>query len=177
MIKLVPILFYLRRDRREWVRREGRNIDKKKYTKHAEKALATFIALGPSYIKLGQWLSTRTDVLPQPYLEVLAKLQDDVPPSDFSMIQGVIESEIGSIEQVFDSFEKQQNLEQVWANPSGSLWGSRRGRKGISSKYRDDRLKRYPGAKVYTPIGNPLHRSKSKVLCRGNVFAICRNYW
>ena len=110
MIKLVPILFYLRRDRREWVRREGRNIDKKKYTKHAEKALATFIALGPSYIKLGQWLSTRTDVLPQPYLEVLAKLQDDVPPSDFSMIQGVIESEIGSIGQVFESFEKQQNL-------------------------------------------------------------------
>ena len=105
VIKLVPILFYLRRDRREWVRREGRNIDKKKYTKHAEKALAAFIALGPSYIKLGQWLSTRTDVLPQPYLEVLAKLQDDVPPSDFSMIQGIIESEIGSIGQVFDSFE------------------------------------------------------------------------
>ena len=105
-IKLIPILFYLRRDRREWVRREGRNIDKKKYTKHAEKALAAFIALGPSYIKLGQWLSTRTDVLPQPYLEVLAKLQDDVPPSDFSMIQGIIESEIGSIEQVFDSFEE-----------------------------------------------------------------------
>lgn len=106
VIKLVPILFYLRRDRREWVRREGRNIDKKKYTKHAEKALAAFIALGPSYIKLGQWLSTRTDVLPQPYLEVLAKLQDDVPPSDFSMIQGIIESEIGSIGQVFDSFER-----------------------------------------------------------------------
>jgi predicted unusual protein kinase regulating ubiquinone biosynthesis (AarF/ABC1/UbiB family) len=105
-IKLVPILFYLRRDRREWVKREGRNIDKKKYTKHAEKALAAFISLGPSYIKLGQWLSTRTDVLPQPYLEVLAKLQDDVPPSDFSMIQGTIESEIGSIKQVFDSFEK-----------------------------------------------------------------------
>jgi predicted unusual protein kinase regulating ubiquinone biosynthesis (AarF/ABC1/UbiB family) len=106
VIKLVPILFYLRRDRREWVRREGRNIDKKKYTKHAEKALDAFIALGPSYIKLGQWLSTRTDVLPQPYLEVLAKLQDDVPPSDFSMIQGIIESEIGSIGQVFDSFER-----------------------------------------------------------------------
>lgn len=106
LVKLVPILIYVRRDRREWVRREGRNIDKKKYTKHAEKILATFITLGPSYIKLGQWLSTRTDVLPQPYLEVLAKLQDDVPPSDFSMVQGTIESEIGNIDQVFDSFEK-----------------------------------------------------------------------
>jgi predicted unusual protein kinase regulating ubiquinone biosynthesis (AarF/ABC1/UbiB family) len=80
--KLAPILFNLRRDRREWVRKEGRNIDTKKYTKHAEKTLATFISLGPSYIKLGQWLSTRTDVLPQPYLEVLAKLQDDFRERD-----------------------------------------------------------------------------------------------
>jgi predicted unusual protein kinase regulating ubiquinone biosynthesis (AarF/ABC1/UbiB family) len=105
--KLAPIVFNLRRDRREWVRREGRNIDIKKYTKHAEKTLATFISLGPSYIKLGQWLSTRTDVLPQPYLEVLAKLQDDVPPSDFSQIQPILEKEIGKIDDVFDRFNKE----------------------------------------------------------------------
>jgi predicted unusual protein kinase regulating ubiquinone biosynthesis (AarF/ABC1/UbiB family) len=106
LIKLIPILIHLRRDRREWVKREGRNIDTKKYIKHAERTLATFIALGPSYIKLGQWLSTRTDVLPQPYLEVLAKLQDDVPPSDFSLVQETIENEIGKIDQVFDKFDK-----------------------------------------------------------------------
>ncbi|MGH9995912.1 MAG: hypothetical protein ACRD4J_11850, partial [Nitrososphaeraceae archaeon] len=106
LIKLIPILIHLRRDRREWVKREGRNIDTKKYIKHAERTLATFIALGPSYIKLGQWLSTRTDVLPQPYLEVLAKLQDDVPPSDFSLVQETIEKEIGKIDQVFDKFDK-----------------------------------------------------------------------
>lgn len=106
LIKLIPILIHLRRDRREWVKREGRNIDTKKYIKHAERTLATFIALGPSYIKLGQWLSTRTDVLPQPYLEVLAKLQDDVPPSDFSLVQETIEKEIGKIDRVFDKFDK-----------------------------------------------------------------------
>ena len=106
LIKLIPILIHLRRDRREWVKREGRNIDTKKYIKHAERTLATFIALGPSYIKLGQWLSTRTDVLPQPYLEVLAKLQDDVPPSDFSLVQETIEKEIGKIDHVFDKFDK-----------------------------------------------------------------------
>ena len=106
LIKLTPILIHLRRDRREWVRREGRNIDTQKYVRHAEKTLATFIALGPSYIKLGQWLSTRTDVLPQPYLEVLAKLQDDVPPSDFSLVQETLEKEIGKIDQVFDRFDK-----------------------------------------------------------------------
>jgi predicted unusual protein kinase regulating ubiquinone biosynthesis (AarF/ABC1/UbiB family) len=106
LIKLIPILIHLRRDRREWVKREGRNIDIKKYVKHAERTLATFIALGPSYIKLGQWLSTRTDVLPQPYLEVLAKLQDDVPPSDFSLVQETVENEIGKIDHIFDSFNK-----------------------------------------------------------------------
>lgn len=106
LTKLIPILIHLRRDRREWVKREGRNIDTKKYIKHAERTLVTFIALGPSYIKLGQWLSTRTDVLPQPYLEVLAKLQDDVPPSDFSLVQETIEKEIGKIDQVFDKFDK-----------------------------------------------------------------------
>jgi predicted unusual protein kinase regulating ubiquinone biosynthesis (AarF/ABC1/UbiB family) len=106
LIKLIPILIHLRRDRREWVKREGRNIDTKKYIKHAERTLATFIALGPSYIKLGQWLSTRTDVLPQPYLEVLAKLQDDVPPSDFSLVQEIIGMELGKIDQVFDKFDK-----------------------------------------------------------------------
>lgn len=106
LIKLIPIIIHLRRDRREWVKREGKNIDTKKYIKHAEKTLATFIALGPSYIKLGQWLSTRTDVLPQPYLEVLAKLQDDVPPSDFSLVQETMENEIGKIDDIFDNFDK-----------------------------------------------------------------------
>jgi predicted unusual protein kinase regulating ubiquinone biosynthesis (AarF/ABC1/UbiB family) len=106
LIKLIPIIIHLRRDRREWVKREGKNIDTKKYVKHAEKTLATFIALGPSYIKLGQWLSTRTDVLPQPYLEVLAKLQDDVPPSNFSLVQETMEAEIGKIDDIFDSFDK-----------------------------------------------------------------------
>lgn len=106
LLKLIPIIIYLRQDRREWVKREGKNIDVKKYTRHAEKTLSTFISLGPSYIKLGQWLSTRTDVLPQPYLEVLAKLQDDVPPSDFPPVQEIIEKEIGKIDQVFDRFDK-----------------------------------------------------------------------
>jgi predicted unusual protein kinase regulating ubiquinone biosynthesis (AarF/ABC1/UbiB family) len=106
LVKLIPIIIHLRKERREWVKREGKNIDTKKYVKHAEKTLATFIALGPSYIKLGQWLSTRTDVLPQPYLEVLAKLQDDVPPSDFSLVQETMENEIGKIDHVFDRFDK-----------------------------------------------------------------------
>ncbi len=83
LVKLLPIALSFRRDRRKWVKQEGKNIDEKKFRKHAEKALKAFIELGPSYIKLGQWLSTRADILPQPYLDVLAKLQDEVPPASF----------------------------------------------------------------------------------------------
>jgi predicted unusual protein kinase regulating ubiquinone biosynthesis (AarF/ABC1/UbiB family) len=105
LLKLLPVAFKFRRDRRKWVKQEGKNIDEKKYRKHAEKALKTFIELGPSYIKLGQWLSTRADILPQPYLDVLAKLQDEVPPAPFSEVKSMIESELGDdIQHVFDEF-------------------------------------------------------------------------
>ena len=104
MFKLLPIVINLRRDRREWVKHEGKNVNEEKYRNHARKILKTFIELGPSYIKLGQWLSTRVDILPQPYLEVLSKLQDDVPPALFSQIKPIIENELGRIEDVFDEF-------------------------------------------------------------------------
>ncbi|MEW6604587.1 MAG: AarF/ABC1/UbiB kinase family protein [Thermoproteota archaeon] len=105
MLKLLPIVINLRKDRREWVKKEGKNVNEEKYRRHARKALKTFIDLGPSYIKLGQWLSTRVDILPQPYLEVLAKLQDDVPPAPFSEIKPIIEAELGKIEDAFEEFD------------------------------------------------------------------------
>jgi predicted unusual protein kinase regulating ubiquinone biosynthesis (AarF/ABC1/UbiB family) len=105
VFKLLPLVISLRRDRREWVKREGKNVDEEKYRRHARKALKTFIELGPSYIKLGQWLSTRVDILPEPYLEVLAKLQDDVPPAPFSEIEPIIEAELGKIEDAFEEFD------------------------------------------------------------------------
>jgi predicted unusual protein kinase regulating ubiquinone biosynthesis (AarF/ABC1/UbiB family) len=105
VIKLLPIVINLRRDRREWVKREGKNVDEEKYRRHARKILKTFIELGPSYIKLGQWLSTRVDILPQPYLEVLSKLQDDVPPALFSQVKPMIENELGRIEDAFEEFD------------------------------------------------------------------------
>jgi predicted unusual protein kinase regulating ubiquinone biosynthesis (AarF/ABC1/UbiB family) len=104
VIKLLPRIIIFRKDRREWVKREGKNIDTKKYKNHAESLLKTFIALGPSYIKLGQWLSTRADVLPMPYLEVLARLQDDVPPDPFTEVRPIVENELGKIETTFETF-------------------------------------------------------------------------
>jgi predicted unusual protein kinase regulating ubiquinone biosynthesis (AarF/ABC1/UbiB family) len=104
ILKLLPIVINLRRDRRKWVKHEGKNIDEWRFKKHAKKALKVFIELGPSYIKLGQWLSSRADLLPLPYLEELAELQDKVPPAEFSKVKPIIESELGKLENIFESF-------------------------------------------------------------------------
>jgi predicted unusual protein kinase regulating ubiquinone biosynthesis (AarF/ABC1/UbiB family) len=104
ILKLLPIVINFRQDRRKWVKHEGKNIDESKFRKHAKKALKTFIELGPSYIKLGQWLSSRADLLPLPYLEELSKLQDEVPAAEFSKVKPIIESELGKIDNIFESF-------------------------------------------------------------------------
>jgi len=105
ILKLVPVIVYLRKDRREWVKKEGKDVNEKKFRKHAERALKTFVALGPAYIKLGQWLSSRADLLPQPYLDVLEKLQDDVLPAPFSDVRPILEKELGAVNEIFEYFD------------------------------------------------------------------------
>jgi predicted unusual protein kinase regulating ubiquinone biosynthesis (AarF/ABC1/UbiB family) len=105
ILKLIPVIVYLRKDRREWVKKEGKNVNEKKFRKHAERALKTFVTLGPSYIKLGQWLSSRADLLPQPYLDVLEKLQDNVRPEPFLDVKPILERELGLLENIFESFD------------------------------------------------------------------------
>jgi len=63
--------------------------------------------LGPTFVKLGQILSTRPDVLPPEYVEVLSELQDRVPPAAFAEARPVVESELGPIEEAFDEFDSE----------------------------------------------------------------------
>jgi predicted unusual protein kinase regulating ubiquinone biosynthesis (AarF/ABC1/UbiB family) len=51
--------------------------------------------LGPTYIKLGQLLSTRADLLPAPYVEALARLQDDVAPFPYAEVERIVTTELG----------------------------------------------------------------------------------
>ena len=51
--------------------------------------------LGPTFVKLGQLLSTRADLLPQPYLDALARLQDDVGPFPSDEVRAITEDELG----------------------------------------------------------------------------------
>ena len=97
-IKLIPAILALRKDRVLWVSQEGKDIDEKRFRRNAQRILNTCISLGPVFIKFGQWLSSRADILPQPYLEELSKLQDSVPSVPFEKVRPIIEEDIGNIE-------------------------------------------------------------------------------
>ena len=62
--------------------------------------------LGPTFIKLGQLLSTRADLLPPAYLEALARLQDDVGPFPYSDVETIVQEELGvRLSKAFASFD------------------------------------------------------------------------
>ena len=106
LLKLLLPIMALRRDRRHWAKTEGRNVDEDRYRKNARRLLDTFLSLGPVYIKLGQWLSSRADILPQPYMEELAKLQDSVPVAPFDQVRHIIERDLGPMRDTFDTIDE-----------------------------------------------------------------------
>ncbi len=77
--------------------------------KQAAKAddLATDLEkLGPTFVKLGQLLSTRVELLPRSYLDALARLQDEVEPFGFGEVERIVTSELGvGVSKAFSEFE------------------------------------------------------------------------
>lgn len=66
-----------------------------------------FELLGPSFVKIGQILSTRSDLLPDVYIQELKKLQDDVPPMPQELAMGAIEKELGQpLSAVFSQLDE-----------------------------------------------------------------------
>ena len=62
--------------------------------------------LGPTFVKLGQLLSTRADLLPLPYLEALARLQDHVAPFAYEEVERIVEAELGlRLDEAFATFD------------------------------------------------------------------------
>src|SRR5205807_10008013 len=65
-------------------------------------------ALGPTFIKLGQLLSTRGDLLPEPYLEALERLQDQIEPFPYEEVERIVSSELGGrISKLFLRFDSE----------------------------------------------------------------------
>lgn len=72
-----------------------------------EKLCAVLEALGPTYIKLGQLMSTRSDILPAAYCRALEKLRSQVSPAPLPEIHAVIEQAYGTpLSAVFTSFQE-----------------------------------------------------------------------
>src|SRR5436190_14263530 len=73
----------------------------------AEKLRHACEELGPTFIKMGQILSTRPNLLPPGFAEELAKLQDGVAPIPFSEVQSVLSAELTSpLEEIFQGVEE-----------------------------------------------------------------------
>ena len=71
-----------------------------------ERLRLVFEELGPTFIKLGQLLSTRPDLIPAEYLDELARLQDEVPPFSLAEVHAIFREELGrSPDEVFHYFD------------------------------------------------------------------------
>ena len=127
--------------------------------------------LGPTFVKLGQILSTRADILPPEIIRELETLQDDVPSLDSDVVRGIVENELGlPLAEVYDDFSQQPlacaSIAQVHA---ATLRGGNQRvvvkvqRPGIADTIEADLEimrylaraleKNFPEAELYTPSG------------------------
>lgn len=104
--QFLPIFIAFARDRRRFLLfGGGRQVSSEQHRERACTLRSSLLTLGPTFIKLGQLLSTRPDILPPEYIDELTQLQDRVPPAPWSDAKAVIESELGPVENAYDSFD------------------------------------------------------------------------
>lgn len=85
---------------------EKTEISEDEYNQKPEELVEDLKKMGPTYVKLGQLLSTRPDLLPENYLQALANLQDDVETVPYEEVQKIFEEEIGvKINKAFELFD------------------------------------------------------------------------
>lgn len=76
--------------------------------KHPEQVRAAFEELGPTFIKVGQILSSRTDIVKPEFANEFKRLQDNVKADDFSVVRQTIERQTGKqLEEIFADFDPQ----------------------------------------------------------------------
>ena len=74
----------------------------------AEAFAAALRGMGPTYVKFGQLLSTRPDIVPPEYIVALESLQDNLDPFSFADVERIVEQELGvRISKAFESFDSQ----------------------------------------------------------------------
>jgi predicted unusual protein kinase regulating ubiquinone biosynthesis (AarF/ABC1/UbiB family) len=98
-------LWYRFVDRWSWTYRRGETVEDRQ-RKRAHWLLGRLISLGPAFVKVGQTLGTRPDLLPLPYLEILSTLYDRLPSFPNETAFAFIEEELGwKPETLFEQFD------------------------------------------------------------------------
>ncbi|XP_052170060.1 uncharacterized protein LOC127786603 [Diospyros lotus] len=92
--------------REKWIRKSKRvALWEKAHERNAKRVLSLMIQLEGLWVKLGQYLSTRADVLPQAYINLLKQLQDSLPPRSLEEVCKTIEKELReSLDDIFSNF-------------------------------------------------------------------------
>ncbi|OWY25359.1 AarF/ABC1/UbiB kinase family protein [Sphingobacteriales bacterium UPWRP_1] len=99
----VLINFVPQKQRLKWVREERPIFDFSRW----ERIRMVCEELGATFIKLAQVLSNRPDVLPEPLIVELEKLQNEVPPFEYEKVKAIIQSELGRpLEEIFEYFNE-----------------------------------------------------------------------
>ena len=107
LYRLIPFGIAFLRDRRRWIlfgRPASRSPEH--HLRRAEALTSRLAKLGPTFVKLAQLLSSRADILPEPYLSQIGTLQDQVPADPSDAIRRVIEEELGApVADIFADFQ------------------------------------------------------------------------
>jgi len=81
--------------------------ESRKQISRADRIRLVLTELGPSFVKLGQIVSTRPDLVPADIIVELKKLQDDVPPVSFDEVRPMLEEQLGAtLDEIYEGFEE-----------------------------------------------------------------------
>lgn len=101
------VLDFWRDEQRYFLFGGGRRVPEAIHQRRAKRIRDKIEHLGVGFIKVGQVVSTRGDLLPKPYLDALRTLQDDITPMPFEAVRNMLEQAYGQpLETVFEEFEE-----------------------------------------------------------------------
>lgn len=134
LLKLYPVFRRYLKDR-DRAKREKEPGYEPSRERNGFLAVKAFVELGPTYIKLGQILSARSDLLPKEYMKAFETLQDRVPAAPFHEAKEIMERSLGKpLDSVFESF----NTEAISGASLGQVY-----------------LARYAGSEVAVKVNRP----------------------
>ena len=105
----IKLLFAIWLDQQHWSYESQPPTPKQKSQRNQQRAVwlrEAILHLGPTFIKIGQFFSTRADILPAEYIEELSKLQDQVPAFSYEKASSIVEKELGkTLQEIYLQFD------------------------------------------------------------------------